>query len=73
MDGNFQQRHNVLASKDNPEESQYPKIFIPPSQVQNIRTAFEQSDNVVIEGDKVSQHAAFIPFYFNIIVINRFV
>ncbi|KAH9807539.1 hypothetical protein DFH28DRAFT_914743 [Melampsora americana] len=33
MDGNFQHRHNVLASKDNPDESQYPSIFVRPSAI----------------------------------------
>ncbi|KAH9810368.1 hypothetical protein DFH28DRAFT_903033 [Melampsora americana] len=33
MDGNFQHRHNVLASKDNPTEDQYPSIFASPSQI----------------------------------------
>ncbi|KAH9824809.1 hypothetical protein DFH28DRAFT_877902 [Melampsora americana] len=33
MDGNFQHRHNILASKDDPPETQYPSIFIPPSQI----------------------------------------
>ncbi|KAH9812911.1 hypothetical protein DFH28DRAFT_1174991 [Melampsora americana] len=33
MDGNFQHRHNALASKDCPEESDYPSIFIRPSQI----------------------------------------
>lgn len=33
MDGNFQHRHNILASKDNPAESQYPSIFVRPSEI----------------------------------------
>ncbi|KAH9824283.1 hypothetical protein DFH28DRAFT_1078018 [Melampsora americana] len=33
MDGNFQHRHNKLASKDHPNESQYPSIFVRPSQI----------------------------------------
>ncbi|KAH9808893.1 hypothetical protein DFH28DRAFT_884889 [Melampsora americana] len=33
MDGNFQHRHNILASKDNPEESKYPARFVRPSQI----------------------------------------
>ncbi|KAH9821119.1 hypothetical protein DFH28DRAFT_883172 [Melampsora americana] len=30
MDGNFQHQHNILASKDDPAESQYPSIFVRP-------------------------------------------
>ncbi|KAH9806840.1 hypothetical protein DFH28DRAFT_905432 [Melampsora americana] len=33
MDGNFQHRHNKLASKDNPDESHYPDIFVRPSEI----------------------------------------
>ncbi|KAH9813814.1 hypothetical protein DFH28DRAFT_1108501 [Melampsora americana] len=33
MDGNFQHQHNILASKDDPPKTQYPSIFIPPSQI----------------------------------------
>ncbi|KAH9809487.1 hypothetical protein DFH28DRAFT_1133358 [Melampsora americana] len=33
MDGNFQHRHNKLASKDTPEEQHYPAIFVQPSQM----------------------------------------
>ncbi|KAH9812045.1 hypothetical protein DFH28DRAFT_826239, partial [Melampsora americana] len=33
MDGNFQHRHNKLASKDTPEERHYPAIFVRPSQI----------------------------------------
>ncbi|KAH9820745.1 hypothetical protein DFH28DRAFT_924004 [Melampsora americana] len=33
MDGNFQHRHNKLASKDTPEERHYPAIFVRPSQM----------------------------------------
>ncbi|KAH9806749.1 hypothetical protein DFH28DRAFT_919554, partial [Melampsora americana] len=40
MDGNFQHRHNILASKDNPPENQYPSIFVPPSQITRHNTNF---------------------------------
>ncbi|KAH9809795.1 hypothetical protein DFH28DRAFT_904299 [Melampsora americana] len=33
MDGNFQHRHNKLASKDDPDESEYPDIFVRPSEI----------------------------------------
>ena len=33
MDGNFQHRHHHFASNDVPAESDYPSIFIPPSQI----------------------------------------
>ncbi|EGG09298.1 uncharacterized protein MELLADRAFT_96308 [Melampsora larici-populina 98AG31] len=33
MDGNFQHQHNILASKDNSEEAQYPAIFMRPSEI----------------------------------------
>ncbi|KAH9807940.1 hypothetical protein DFH28DRAFT_1227737 [Melampsora americana] len=33
MDGNFQHQHNILTSKDDPPETQYPSIFIPLSQI----------------------------------------
>lgn len=34
MDGNFQQRHQTHASKDTPQEDQYPPFFIRPSQLE---------------------------------------
>lgn len=39
MDGNFQHRHNALASKDEPEEHQYPDLFVRPSQIEPHNTA----------------------------------
>ncbi|EGG11274.1 uncharacterized protein MELLADRAFT_92206 [Melampsora larici-populina 98AG31] len=41
MDGNFQHRHNILASKDNPDEAQYPAIFVRPSEIAKHDTTTE--------------------------------
>lgn len=41
MDGNFQHRHNILASKDNPDESQYPSIFVRPSEIAKHKTPLD--------------------------------
>ncbi|KAH9453977.1 hypothetical protein Pst134EB_014078 [Puccinia striiformis f. sp. tritici] len=35
MDGNFQHRHHQFASKDTADNTNYPSIFIPPSQINN--------------------------------------
>lgn len=46
MDGNFQQRHQSHASKDSPEEDQYPPIFIRPSQLETQVTACKTTDSL---------------------------
>ncbi|KAH9807201.1 hypothetical protein DFH28DRAFT_830583, partial [Melampsora americana] len=48
MDGNFQHRHNKLASKDTPEERHYPAIFVQPSQMAKDQhpTNASNADNV---------------------------
>ncbi|KAH9806698.1 hypothetical protein DFH28DRAFT_1165121 [Melampsora americana] len=51
MDGNFQHRHNVLASKDNPTDDQYPSIFVPPSQIE------KQKVKVVAAADAAANQA----------------
>ncbi|KAI9627163.1 hypothetical protein KEM48_009993 [Puccinia striiformis f. sp. tritici PST-130] len=44
LDGNFQQRHYTHASKDNPDDSQYPRDFIPPSNISPDATAIAATD-----------------------------
>lgn len=44
MDGNFQHRHQSHASKDSPQEDDYPKSFIPPSKLETEVVACQQSD-----------------------------
>ncbi|KAH9460537.1 hypothetical protein Pst134EB_008709 [Puccinia striiformis f. sp. tritici] len=45
LDGNFQQRHYTHASKDNPDDSQYPRDFIPPSNISPDATAIAATDS----------------------------
>ncbi|OAV86744.1 hypothetical protein PTTG_03001 [Puccinia triticina 1-1 BBBD Race 1] len=44
MDGNFQHRHHHFASNDVPTESDYPSIFIPPSQINNHEVQLESTE-----------------------------
>jgi hypothetical protein len=44
MDGNFQQRHYVHASKDTPSEDQYPPVFLPPSLVNTTAAEVEATE-----------------------------
>ncbi|KAH9810020.1 hypothetical protein DFH28DRAFT_903454 [Melampsora americana] len=46
MDGNFQQRHNTLASNDTPTDSQYPPIFIPPSEILDSKGELQSTDHI---------------------------
>ena len=48
LDGNFQQRHYAYASKDNPPDSKYPDIFIPPSNIEPDRSIFTATDNAAV-------------------------
>lgn len=45
MDGNFQQRHQTHASKDTPEEDQYPPFFIRPSNLKTQVVACKSTDS----------------------------
>ncbi|KAH9812315.1 hypothetical protein DFH28DRAFT_1223442 [Melampsora americana] len=49
MDGNFQQRHQSHASKDTPEEEQYPPCFIRPSQLQPQVTACKATESAATD------------------------
>lgn len=44
MDGNFQHRHQSHASKDLPQEDQYPETFIRPSKLETEVVACQQTD-----------------------------
>ncbi|KAH9822293.1 hypothetical protein DFH28DRAFT_1180610 [Melampsora americana] len=44
MDGNFQHRHQSRASKDSPQEDQYPSSFIKPSQLEKEVVACNRTD-----------------------------
>ena len=44
MDGNFQHRHQTHASKDSPQEDQYPESFIQPSKLEKELVACQQTD-----------------------------
>ncbi|EGF98043.1 uncharacterized protein MELLADRAFT_79775 [Melampsora larici-populina 98AG31] len=44
MDGNFQHRHQTRASKDSPQEDQYPDSFIQPSKLEKEVVACQQTD-----------------------------
>ncbi|KAH9809629.1 hypothetical protein DFH28DRAFT_837108, partial [Melampsora americana] len=51
MDGNFQHRHNVLASKDNPTEDEYPEIFVRPSEIENQKVTVATAVASALDGD----------------------
>ncbi|KAH9818347.1 hypothetical protein DFH28DRAFT_925835 [Melampsora americana] len=44
MDGNFQHRHQSYASKDSPQEDQYPDFFIRPRKLEEEVVACQQTD-----------------------------
>jgi hypothetical protein len=47
MDGNFQQRHYVHASKDTPSDDQFPSVFLSPSLVNTRAAEVEATDSNV--------------------------
>ncbi|KAH9825270.1 hypothetical protein DFH28DRAFT_21067 [Melampsora americana] len=47
MDGNFQQRHQIHASKDTPLDSDYPTSFLPPAEIEKSASTLQQSENQV--------------------------
>lgn len=53
MDGNFQHRHQTYASKDLPQEDNYPSSFLLPSQIKIHASNFHQTDQQA-KGVKVS-------------------
>ncbi|KAH9809581.1 hypothetical protein DFH28DRAFT_1066091 [Melampsora americana] len=53
MDGNFQQRHNTEASKDQPLDDQYPPIFVKPADIQRNEEVLNSTSNVNLEGRQV--------------------
>ncbi|KAH9814714.1 hypothetical protein DFH28DRAFT_1058579 [Melampsora americana] len=53
MDGNFQQRHNTKASKDQPLNDEYPSIFVKPSNIQRDELVLELTCNIHLEGGQV--------------------
>lgn len=44
MDGNFQHRHNSYASKDTPQDDDYPEIFLPPSKIHTSERIFKSTE-----------------------------
>ncbi|EGF98638.1 uncharacterized protein MELLADRAFT_95531 [Melampsora larici-populina 98AG31] len=58
MDGNFQHRHNILASRENPPETQYPSIFVPPSQIAQLSLTAQPVPAVAVEDPCSEAHKA---------------
>lgn len=50
MDGNFQQRHNTEASKDSPQDNEYPPIFVKPADIHKNEVSVESTAHVNVEG-----------------------
>jgi hypothetical protein len=50
MDGNFQQRHNTEASKDSPQDDEYPPLFVKPADIHKNEAHVESTTHIKVEG-----------------------